>query len=178
MDKVLSVPLTAITTPQPVLEVFLGIVSLVVIILVHGVGIRIINRRFSRSWVHVTVRTPRWRVNLVLSRVIGALAALHMFETLLIAVPLQFTDAFDSLRDSYYYVMESYTTLGEGNLTLPEKWRLIGPIIAMAGLFTFGWTGSVLVSVMNQFGKYDNERAGQSEAEAEADQQQTRRARD
>ena len=49
------------------------------------------------------------------------------------------------MRDSYYFVLESYTTLGEGNVTLPDRWRLLGPIIGMSGLFTFGWTGSVLV---------------------------------
>jgi hypothetical protein len=33
------------------------------------------------------------------------------------------------MRDSYYYALESYTTLGEGNVTLPDTWRLLGPII-------------------------------------------------
>jgi hypothetical protein len=64
-----------------------------------------------------------------------------------------------SMRDSYYFVLESYTTLGEGAVGLPDRWRLIGPIIAMSGLFTFGWTGSVLVSVMTEFGKFDRARA-------------------
>ena len=25
--------------------------------------------------------------------------------------------------------------------TLPDEWRLVGPVIAISGLFTFGWTG-------------------------------------
>ena len=64
-----------------------------------------------------------------------------------------------SMRDSYYFVLESYTTLGEGTVQLPEPWRLIGPIIAMSGLFTFGWTGSVLVSIMTELGRLDRSRA-------------------
>ena len=79
---------------------------------------------------------------------IAALAVLHFAETLIWAVPLYVRDIIPSLRDSYYYVLESYTTLGEGNVTLPDRWRLLGPIIGMSGLFTFGWTGSVLVSIM------------------------------
>ena len=63
------------------------------------------------------------------------------------------------MRDSYYYVLESYTTLGEGSISLPDRWRLVGPIIAMSGLFTFGWTGSVLVNIMTEFGKLDRVRA-------------------
>ena len=36
------------------------------------------------------------------------------------------------MRDSYYYVLENYTTLYEGAVSLPDRWRLIGPIIAMS----------------------------------------------
>jgi hypothetical protein len=143
----------------PLVEVAVGLLSLIVIILVHGVSMRIINRRFSRAWIHVHTGTPHWRINLLLAAVIASLAAVHLFETLMFAVPLQMSGIIPDLRDSYYYVLESYTTLGEGNQNLPEEWRLIGPIIAMAGLFTFGWTGSVLVSIMTQFGRLDSAQA-------------------
>jgi hypothetical protein len=72
------------------------------------------------------------------------------------AVPISAAGIIPSTRDSYYYVLESYTTLGEGNVSLPDRWRLLGPLIAISGLFTFGWTGSVLVSIMNKVGSYDD----------------------
>ena len=95
----------------------------------------------------------------MLATAIAALSLLHFLETLLWAVPIQAPGMIPSLRDSYYFVLESYTTLGEGTVQLPDQWRLIGPIIAMSGLFTFGWTGSVLVSIMTEFGKLDRSRA-------------------
>ena len=64
-----------------------------------------------------------------------------------------------SLRDSYFFVLESYTTLGGGNVALPDQWRLVGPMIGMSGIFTFGWTGSVLVTIMNELGKLDRTQA-------------------
>jgi hypothetical protein len=42
---------------------------------------------------------------------------------------------------------------------LPPSWRQLGPIIAVSGLFTFGWTSSVLVYVMTQFGTLDTHHA-------------------
>ena len=36
---------------------------------------------------------------------------------------------------------------------MPETWRLAGPMIAISGLFTFSWTGSVLVYVMTEIGR-------------------------
>jgi hypothetical protein len=147
------------SAPNPVLEIVLGTLILIVIICVHGVGIRIINQSFSRSWIRVNDSTPHWRVNLLLVFTIGCLAALHFAETLLWAGPVSLMGLIPSIRDSYYYILESYTTLGEGTVVLPDRWRLIGPIMAMSGLFTFGWTGSVLVSIMAEFGKFDRGRA-------------------
>jgi hypothetical protein len=144
---------------EPILEVLAATIGLVAIIIVHGAGIRAINGWFSRAWVRVTPDTRYWRVNLLLALVIGSMTLLHLVETLIWAVPLYLLKILPGLRDSYYYVLESYTTLGEGTVALPERWRLIGPIIAMSGLFTFGWTGSVLVSIMTDFGKFDRSRA-------------------
>ncbi len=131
----------------------------ITIIIVHGVGIRTITQRFSKSWVHVNSSTPHWRINLLLAVTIGSLAILHFVETLLWAAPVSLMGLIPLMRDSYYFVLESYTTLGEGTVRLPDGWRLIGPIMAMSGLFTFGWTGSVLVSIMTEFGKLDRGRA-------------------
>jgi hypothetical protein len=145
--------------PKPILEIVIGTLIMIVVIFVHGTGIRKINQRFTKSWIHVNDATEYWRLNLLLAITIGSLAALHFAETLLWAIPLSVMGLIPSMRDSYYYVLESYTTLGEGTVSLPDRWRLIGPIIAMSGLFTFGWTGSVLVSIMTEFGKLDRVRA-------------------
>ncbi len=159
-----------LSAPNPVFEVALGTLTLVVIIFVHGAGIRAINQRFSRRWVEMDHATPHWRINLLLAATIGALAILHFAETLLWSLPLSVLGLIPSPRDSYYYVLQSYTTLGDGTVSLPDQWRLIGPIIAMSGLFTFGWTGSVLVSIMTEFGKLDRLRARRLNEPASADQ--------
>lgn len=147
------------STPHPFLELVLGTIIMILIIFVHGAGLRAINQRFNASWIQLSERASYWRLNLLLAFTIGSLATLHFIETFLWAIPVYALGLVPSMRDSYYYVLESYTTLGEGNVSLPDPWRLIGPIIAMSGLFTFGWTGSVLVSIMTEFGKIDRIRA-------------------
>lgn len=144
--------------PTPILEIAVGTLGVILIIFVHGAGIRSISRRFNKSWVRVE-REGFWRPNLLLGLTIGSLAGLHFLETLIWAAPIFHGDLIHSMRDSYYFVLESYTTLGAGNIALPDQWRLLGPSIAMSGLFTFGWTGSVLVSIMTEFGKLDRIRA-------------------
>jgi hypothetical protein len=162
-----------LSVPNAVLEIVLGTMTMIVIIFVHGAGIRTINQRFSKSWIHINDTTPFWRPNLLLALTIGSLAVLHFAETLLWAIPVTVMGLIPSMRDSYYYVLESYTTLGAGTVSLPDRWRLIGPIIAMSGLFTFGWTGSVLVSIMTEFGKLDRLRAERLKAREPSERSQS-----
>ena len=148
-----------LTNSHPVLEIAIGTIGLVIVIVFHGTGVRLINRRYSAVWVKVDAATPHWHVNLLLMLVVTAFAVVHLVETLIWAVPIHQLGLLPNLRDSYYYVLEAYTTLGEGAVSLPEPWLLIGPIIAMSGLFAFGWTASVLVGIMTEYGQLDRSRA-------------------
>ena len=148
-----------LTNSHPVLEIAIGTIGLVIVIVFHGTGVRLINRRYSAVWVKVDAATPHWHVNLLLMLVVTAFAVVHLVETLIWAVPIHRLGMIPDLRNAYYYVLESYTTLGEGAVSLPDQWQLIGPIIAMSGLFTFGWTGSVLVGIMTEYGQLDRSRA-------------------
>ena len=168
MDQILSGAERHIPT-DPVMEIAVGLVGLIAIIILHGIGIRFVNRLFSAAWVRVDARTPIWRINLILATALAALSMLHFVETMLWALPLSHAGIIPKLRDSYYFVLDRYTTLGEDALQLPNRWRLLGPIIAMSGLFTFGWTGSVLVSIMGELGRLDRARARRQD-DASADE--------
>jgi hypothetical protein len=148
-----------LTNSSSVLEVAIGTVGLVIVMFFHGAAVRLINHHYSAAWVRVGAATPHWQVNFLLGLVVSAFTVVHLIETLIWAVPIHQLGFIPQLRDSYYFVLESYTTLGEGTVSLPEPWRLIGPIIAMSGLFTFGWTGSVLVGIMTEYGQLDRSRA-------------------
>jgi|LNFM01.2.fsa_nt_gb hypothetical protein len=141
------------------LELLLATLVLVPVIVVHGWLLGRTSKVFSTHFALYTPETPRWRVTVLVGLTITALVFIHLLETLLWTVPLLWLGIISNFRDAYYYVLEAYTTLGEGTLYLPDQWRLVGPVIAISGLFTFGWTGSVLVYVMNQNGKLHVERS-------------------
>lgn len=148
---------TALT--DPFVELALATLILVPIIVVHGWSLGRVSKVFSTHFALYTPETARWRVTVLTGFTITALVVIHLLETLLWTVPLLWLGIMDNFRDAYYYVLEAYTTLGEGTLYLPDEWRLVGPVIAISGLFTFGWTASVLVYVMGQTGKLHAERS-------------------
>jgi len=158
-DAETAVTDVAANLTNPVVELALATLVLVPVIVVHGWCLGQVSKSFSSRFALFTPETHRWRVTTLTGITISLLVFIHLIETLLWTAPLLWLGIMDNFRDAYYYVLEAYTTLGEGNVALPDQWRLVGPVIAISGLFTFGWTGSVLVYIMGQTGKLHAERS-------------------
>ncbi len=152
-------PAVEVILTNPVVELAIATLILVPVIVVHGWLLGRTSKVFSTHFALYSPATERWRVTVLVGLTISALVFIHLLETLLWTVPLLWLGILDNFRDAYYYVLEAYTTLGEGTLYLPDQWRLVGPVIAISGLFTFGWTASVLVYVMGETGKLHAERS-------------------
>jgi hypothetical protein len=167
-NPLVQLPSEVVYTSFRLLEIALGIAILIVVVFIHGAGIRRISKYFSGHWVHVTTETPHWRVNLLFGIVIAQLVIVHLIEVIVWALPIYGLDLIPDLPSAIFFAAETYTTLGEGSIKLPQTWRQLGPIIAISGLFTFGWTASVLVYVMTQFGTLDTTHAERKKASAKS----------
>jgi hypothetical protein len=107
-----------------------------------------VQRAFDRHWP--TAAGAGARRQLVLGGLILIMLTTHMLEIVVWAITLLVTDAVLNFRDAFYYASITYTTLGYEDIVLPRAWRLLSPMMAMAGLFAFGWTTGVLVSIVAQ----------------------------
>ena len=152
-------PAETLVVTYPALELLLGLSILTVVILVHGIGVRLVYKHFSRVWEAGGSAMSAWQSNAIVTVAIASLAALHLLVTFLWAWPIFKAGLIPSLRDSYFFVLENYTTLGDDTVSLPKPWRLIGPVIAISGLFNFGWTASIFVNMMHDIGKLDRAQA-------------------
>lgn len=147
------------STPKPFAELGLGVLVLIVVITFHGWAMARVNGLFNREISRLGDHTPDWRYSLLTAVGIGLLTASHLVETLIWSAPIRGLNILSNLRDTYYFVLESYTTLGASSILLPEAWRLLGPMIAISGLFTFSWTGSVLVYIVTETARHQRDRA-------------------
>jgi hypothetical protein len=59
-------------------------------------------------------------------------------------------DAFPTTSAAYYYSLLQYTTAGS-ELSLPDRWRLLGGMIAIAGVLAFAWSTAVLLALAQRF---------------------------
>jgi len=131
----------------PIIELLLGTLPLIASVLIHGVGMYVVQRGFE---ARISLLRTRAHEQLLLAAMIVLMLTTHMAEILLWAATLIGIEAIAGFRDAFYYVAATYTTLGYGEGTLPKQWRLLAPMIAISGLFAFGWTTSVLFSLVTQ----------------------------
>ena len=57
---------------------------------------------------------------------------------------------FSSWESSFYFSAASYSTVGYGDVLLPPKWRLFGPLESMLGVLMCGLSVSVLFALVNR----------------------------
>lgn len=136
--------------PVTPLEV-LGLGSLLVVgvVMVHGAGLDWIVRRYHRR--SELLFEKAWRplvASPVFAGTIFLLLMLHVLEICIWGLILTKMGLIPGMRDAMYFSANTYTSLGYGDMHLPNAWRDLSPIISMSGLFTFAWTTGQLFDIV------------------------------
>jgi hypothetical protein len=116
-------------------------------------------------------RRPNWRGFFAGVRVLllasGLIVITHLVEVAVWAGFFVVRDAFPTTSAAYYYSLLQYTTAGS-DLSLPDRWRLLGGMIAIAGVLAFAWSTAVLLVLAQRF---QYEQLKRMSIEAPVDQQ-------
>ena len=141
---------TALAEALPVPDMVFGGSMLVLVIMFHAFWIRLITSSFLRRSRGTGAHTQLWRADLLFAATVVALLSLHMAEVFIWSVALVSGNIVDGWAKASYFAANCYTALGEP-FSLPHTWRLLPPIIAISGIFTFAWTASVLVNFVARY---------------------------
>ena len=131
----------------------LGAGLVVVTVIIHAAG--------TTAWLRVTQRrygdkNGEFRPGKALQVLIGTvlvLLVLHTMEIMLwasaylLALPAGELGGFE---EAVYFSFVTFTTLGYGDITLTEGWRLLSGIEAMNGIMLAGWTTAMLFAVVQR----------------------------
>ena len=135
---------------MPAADLVLGGGLLLLIMLVHATGVRSVTNHVLRRSTLILARPTTWRADLLMSGTVFGLLSLHVLEIVVWAAALVYSGLVHDWRAAGFFAGNTYTTVGYGNFILPNGWHMLAPIIAISGLFTFGWSGSVLVDLVGR----------------------------
>ncbi|MDN4982031.1 potassium channel family protein [Bradyrhizobium arachidis] len=100
--------------------------------------------------LRVTVR-PRLHLMGVMVATAAVLEIAHALEILVWAWTYDIVRAAPvSDSELLYFAFVNYTTLGYGDITPVQAWRLLGPLTAMNGVLLFGWSAAILFEVLRK----------------------------
>jgi voltage-gated potassium channel Kch len=124
----------------------LGLTAITVII--HGVGAAAAARYAARRWADPGGLPGRLGTELLLAGIVSSLLLLHLAEAVVWALFYLLAGTLPDLETAAYFSLTSYTTVGYGDVVLPEPWRLLGPLEAAVGILMLGWSTGILVAVI------------------------------
>lgn len=74
---------------------------------------------------------------------------LHITEASIWAGFYYSQELFKDFESSMYFSLTSYTTIGYGDVLLPEKWRLLGAIEGVSGVLLCGVSTAFIFAVIS-----------------------------
>ena len=75
---------------------------------------------------------------LLLILVFGVIILLHLADTSIWAAFYYWRNLFADFETAFYFSLGSYTTIGYGDVVLPQRWRLLGGIEGVSGVLLCG----------------------------------------
>lgn len=135
------------------INILLGTILIVITITIHTLLTRfilfVIHRRSDPTHKHINFT----KEYLIATTVLIIFAA-SMVESVVWAAAYLKVDAVQTFTDALYFSIVTFTTLGYGDITLNESWRLLASFQAAIGIIIFGWSTAIVVaSVQNIYNK-------------------------
>ena len=123
-----------------------GIVAICVVI--HAGGIAIFAQFLSTRFpVENLVAINRQMFVLIL--VFAMVITLHLIETGIWAMFYFWNNHFQDFETALYFSLGTYSTIGYGDVLLPQRWRLLGGIEGISGVLLCGLSGAFVFAVVN-----------------------------
>jgi hypothetical protein len=131
----------------------IGAALVVVTVILHAVGTNALLKLLSHRYADSTGMVRAGKTLQVLINTVMVLLFLHTLEIMvwayayLIMLP---AGELASFEEAVYFSFVTFTTLGYGDITLTENWRLMSGIEALNGIMLVGWSTALLFAVVQR----------------------------
>jgi voltage-gated potassium channel len=89
------------------------------------------------------------RSTILMVRFTTVIVTLHLFQVLLWAGFYRW-NCFPSWESAFYFSAASYSTVGYGDIILPQMWRSLGPLESVTGVLMCGLSAAFLFAIVTR----------------------------
>ena len=130
-------------------NLLIGCILLIFSIFVHATATRFAMRIAAKKAAsrHLKINSKEIWTSLIVLIMFAA----SFIEALAWAFTYILLGAIHSLEEALYFSIVTFTTLGYGDITLNESYRLLASIEAADGIIIFGWSTAITMAVVQKF---------------------------
>jgi voltage-gated potassium channel len=130
-------------------ELFFAFIIIAVCVVIHTIGMVVLFDWLLRKRSVIEKHSSLLSHALLLILVFGIVILLHLGETGIWAAFYYERGLFEDFETSFYFSLGSYTTIGYGDVVLPQRWRLFGGLEGISGVLLCGLSGAFIFVVVN-----------------------------
>ena len=129
-----------------------GLPLIVLTVLIHVLGLGLVSHRIAGGNISHMIgrRDPRVAFVVVVGVTTLLATCLHGIEASIWAIAYRFLGALPDSRDSMLYSLNALTSYGHTNLSLEDRWHLMGALEALNGWLLFGLSTAFLFAVIQK----------------------------
>jgi len=132
------------------IQIVFGSLLIIVTIMIAGASYLVMEALFVRYHAWLVRRPHAPKQMLVLCVTALWILALVTISVWIWAIAFRVLGIFSTFEAALYFALVSFTTLGFGDVLLPQDWRLLSGLIAANGLMNFGLSTAIMIEVMRQ----------------------------
>ena len=126
-----------------IVQLLQGAVLVAVTVAIHGAALG-----WAMWWLKSARAGTLWRSYVILARLAVVCVFAHLVEIMVWAVFYVWYDVMPDLETAGYFSAVTYATIGYGDVTPPEYWRLLASMEGLTGILMCAWSGGFMFAVV------------------------------
>lgn len=131
-------------------QLFIGTVLIIATIVIAATGFWLAEALITRAGFWLVKRPHAPRLALVLIAAVLMVLAVMTATVWLWALTFVGLGVFAAVEPAVYFSLVVFTTLGYGDILLPQDWRILGGMAAANGLLNMGLYTAMLVEILRR----------------------------
>jgi Ion channel len=131
------------------IELLVAVIIVFSCLLIHVTGILLISELLFRRRDYIERKASMVRFGILLLLLFSMMTLLHLTDITVWGILYYSRGWFADFETAVYFSLGSYTTIGYGDVLLPQRWRLLGGIEGISGVLLCGVSTAFIFAVMN-----------------------------
>ena len=125
-----------------------AVILVAVTVLMHAAGFSLLLRSLGK--LYAVAPTQSWHVFWLLIRVTWLLILIHVAEITVWALFYRWKECLPDAASAFYFSGATYTTVGYGDLVLPQPWRILAPVEALTGILMCALSAALFFALLTR----------------------------